>query len=215
MKKFIGIANIIIYFIITTISICSLIPAESGLGNLIYKILKCVNDNVLLSNFASFIIIVLGATLLVVCIYDFCKIGKKHHLEFGSKKYCKFFSKWYKKPGRLSIICDDLNDWVIFDNNRDIYDALKEKSKKGKLDLYLRKQEPIEVVDELKQLGAVLHIAPEEIVSNYSFSCISVMGNYSAVIIRDKHIVKSTEIVFDEVNDSYVTNLLNTLINEI
>lgn len=212
MKKFISIINIIIYFVVTVVALCNLFPKDSYLGICINGVWNYINNNELFANFLSIVVLILAIALIIICIVDIGKVDKKHRLKCGNRKFCKFFSKWYKRPGRLSIICDDLEDWIVFKNNKDIYEALKFKSDRKELYLYLGERTPADLVNELEKLGAVINNAPQNLIANYSFSCLSVMGNNSAVIVRNKHLDHAQEIILEEVNDSYVTNLLNTLI---
>ena len=74
---------------------------------------------------------------------------------------------------------------------------------------------PPEIINDLKLLGATVHPAPKDIILNYSFSCISVMGNNAAVIIRNKQKDAKNMIKFEEISNTYVTGLMNSLIENI
>lgn len=161
-------------------------------------------------------IILLGIFLLISTIYDAIKVFtnnlKRHRLKFQSKKFIKFFTNWYSKPGVLNIICDDL-DWVQNSNNSSIYDALVKKSSNQELKLYLGKGRNSEISKKLNSFGAKVSVAPKNIIQHYTFSCLSMMGNEaSRVIVRTKHEDKNGIVIFDEINNTYVTELLNTLL---
>ena len=163
------------------------------------------------------IVIGIGIFLIVVSVIDFISSIKnqlhEHKLKYQSKKYFKFFTKWYKKAGTLSIICDSL-DWIKSDNNKDIYFALLDKSKQKELHLYLGKGYNSDLAIEFKKEGAAVSKAPEKIISSYTWSCLSIMGNSaSKIIVRNKQKDKGDYIVVDEICNTYVTELLNELLD--
>ena len=80
--------------------------------------------------------ILIGIVILGTTLYDAVVSCKKsfqtHCLKYQSKKFVSFFTKWYGKPGKLSIICDDL-EWIRTVKNDSIYNQLMKKSKEKKL----------------------------------------------------------------------------------
>jgi len=156
-------------------------------------------------------IVVLGAIVVLSTILDLQKDQKIKAFKTDSKKFEKYFAKWYSKKGHLNIICDDLDNWVTFP----IREALLSKSKAGALNLFIAKPSPKSLVKELKKAGATIKGAPADIVTNYSFSCITYMGGMTMAIIRDKHKDDSGKIKFEEIPHSYSTDLLNTLIGQL
>lgn len=160
-------------------------------------------------------LILLGIFIVVVSIIDFVAAlqvnQRRHRLDPDSKQFIKFFSKWYRKSGTLSIICDDL-DWVKTRTDRTIYNELLKKSKEQKLNLYLGRGFGSSIAEDLKAAGARVFRGPAGIIHAYTFSCRSAMGNSaSSVIVRSKSKDDRGIVIFDEVQNTYVTGLLNAL----
>lgn len=210
MKKFSKIFGIFTTGIIAVQNIFQILPKESKMMLFLKKHLTPI----VTSNAFNVIILIVCVIVLITMIYNMLEEKKEHCFRMGSARFCKFFSKWYSQEGTLSIFCDDLDDWIEPHGNQDIYNALKQKSQDEKLQLFLGHESPQRVVDELRSLGADVHQAPADIITNYSFSCLSIMGNNSAVIIRNKQDDASQRIKFIEISNNYVTGLLNALINE-
>ncbi len=210
MYKIYKIVSMLVALLMTLVGLCKLLPAKSFTRVYINEICSKIENDTVLLTITSFLIVILGAVLFITTINNIMKEKKRHTFKVGSKRFYSFFSKWYSQTGPLSIICDDLEGWV----KDSILDTLKTKSKAKELHLFLNKQTPVEIINELRDLGAIIDFAPDEIVSKYSFSCLSIMGNNSAVIIRDKQSDKSTSIVFEEIYDSYIYGLLNVIIKE-
>lgn len=163
--------------------------------------------------------ILIGIVILGTTLYDAVVSCKKsfqtHCLKYQSKKFVSFFTKWYGKPGKLSIICDDL-EWIRTVKNDSIYNQLMKKSKEKHLRLYLGNGFGSGIAEELKSIGAEVFSAPQSIIQNHTFSCLSVMGNTaSRVIVRTKQNDQGDYVVFDEINNTYVTELLNTLLKTV
>ena len=182
-------------------------------NNVAYSIFDEMSD---IEKYSSIVVVILiGIFLIASTVYDasilFFKNSRTHKLKFHSKKFISFFAKWYGKPGKLSIICDDL-DWIKTEDDT-IFNKLMEKSKNGDLQLYLGKGRKAEIVKKLQSAGAVVFAAPKNIIDHYTFSCLSVMGNdASRIIVRTKHKDKHGVVIFDEINNTYVTELLNSLL---
>ena len=162
------------------------------------------------------LIIFVGFILVSSTIYDTIissyKSQHTYRLKYQSKKFISFFKKWYNKPGTLSIICDDL-DWTKTNNSDLIYNQLIKKSQEKKLNLYLGSGHNSNIVRSLKNAGANVFTAPDNIIQNYTFSCLSVMGNTaSRIIVRTKHNDQGDFVIFDEINSTYVTELLNAML---
>lgn len=147
-------------------------------------------------------------------IYDLHREGKRYEFKFGSPEFFDYFSKWYKKPGKLTIFCDNLN-WTISEDNTNtsVLNALESKAHNHDLILFLSKNmtKP-EILSKLS--GAKFYGASPSIISQYSFSCLSVMGNNSSVIVRNKQNDTGDIIKFEELSNNYITELLNTIIKE-
>ena len=160
--------------------------------------------------------IIIGVFLIASIIYDAIKTCAKdshtHRFKYQSKIFIDYFTKWYSKPGTLSIICDDL-DWVKTDKNNSIYNQLLSKSGEQKLNLYLGTGYDSAIVFELRCAGAKVFHAPKNIIQYYTFSCLEVMGNAaSRIIVRTKHNDERDFVIFDEINNTYVTELLNAFL---
>ena len=166
------------------------------------------------NNLVILFLIACAIALGVILIIDIVNICHTiHRFEKGSIEFCNFFTKWYSKPGKLTLICDDLN-WttVEIDSKFPILDALEKKANTDQLVLYLKKKGDTSQ-DILRKLSAAkIKFAPDNIVNKYSFSCLNYMGNNSAVIIRDKNKDSGNEVIFQELADTYVTQLLNSLL---
>ncbi len=163
---------------------------------------------------ARIILVLMAAFAIFSLFYDIRQESKRHKFEKDSDKFHKFFSKWYSKPGKLSIICEDLN-WIKTDNGSCIYEALKKKCGNKELTLFLGQGTSPDILRELKREGAVIKKAPESIANQYSFSALSYMNNYTNILVRDKQKDGVYRIEFDEVSNIYVTGLLNALIKEL
>lgn len=164
------------------------------------------------------LIIVLGIFLIITSMIDFVSSLKnncrKHKLKYESKRYISFFSRWYRRSGCLIIICDNL-DWIKQENDIRIYNELMKKSHDGKLTLFLGEGIDSQEAIELKQTGAKLYSAPHDLLEHYTFSCLSVMGNNtSRIIVRNKQNDINGSVLIEEICDTYISGLLNILINE-
>ena len=164
------------------------------------------------------LIIFLGIILILSSMLDFVSSlknnSRKHKLKYESKKYISFFYKWYRRSGYLIIICDHL-DWIKQENDIRIYNELIKKSTDGKLTLFLGDGIASQEAIELKQAGAKLYSAPHDLLEHYTFSCLSVMGNNtSRIIVRNKQNDTNGWLIIEEIGDTYISGLLNILINE-
>lgn len=215
MKKSIKLFSIVLTAVLTLGNLWQIIPNSVRFKKKVDMVLNPILSRTEISVGIGIIIILLSSVVIVTMIYELKNTRKIHTFSVGSKKFRDFFSKWYSQPGSLSIICDDLQGWLVTDGKEEILDALRRKSQRGELHLILGKEIPECIVDELKALGAIIHHAPGSIISNYSFSCISVMGNNADVIIRNKQMDERNMIKFEEISNAYVTGLLNVLIENI
>lgn len=199
--------------------LCALVAIISGLITLIFNdVTYSVFDKLTeTQKYVCVVITVLvGLFLLISTIRDtadaYSNMSRKHRLKYQSKKFISFFEKWYSKPGTLSIICDDLN-WIKTEKNDLIYKQLQNKSKDNQLNLYLGSGYNSQISKHLKSLGANVYNAPANIIQHYTFSCLSVMGNAaSRIIVRTKHDDVGDFVIFDEINSTYVTELLNSML---
>lgn len=214
MKRIAKIASVFITAILTFVSSYKLIPSTSDVGKLLKDIISWLNTYKYFETIFTVIILVLGALVIINMIYEICSEPSKHIFKKGSRRFYNFFAKWYSKPYILSIICDDI-EWISDGKKEKILNALIEKSKKNELNLFILKNEKGKKYAKiLASNGAKIYEVSEEITSHYSFSCLSFMGNYSAIIVRDKRNDKNQTIKFDEISNNYVTGLINALIKE-
>lgn len=164
------------------------------------------------------IVILAGAFIIVTTIIDACatlsKSSRKFKFKYQSKRFIKYFEKWYGQSGELSIICDDL-DWTRTNTNDVIYRILVLKSINKKLSLYLGPRGiESDIAKELKTSGAKVFKAPTGIVNLFTFSCMSVMGNMvGKIIVRNKDHDTGETVIFEEINNTYITKLLNELMH--
>ena len=165
------------------------------------------------SPFFVSILFLMAIFVVGTMIYDLRREGKRHKFKIGSQKFYDFFSKWYKKPGKLTLFCDDLN-WVATNGNSSILNELKNKSQQDGLILFLGEKSATrkEILSELEK--AEIYQAPSTIISQYSFSCLSAMGNNSSVIVRNKQSDSGHVVKFEELSNNYATGLLNALIQQ-
>lgn len=171
------------------------------------------NSNAVLSYF----FIGFGVSACSCMIYDFYKEKKFHRLKYGSKKFYDFFSKWYSQQGDLTVICYDL-DWIVSEDGKDerVLTALKTKAKSGKLNIILKKDvvSNHKYEDLLAESGAKIYYNSGSLLELYSFSSLSQMGN-DTIIARKKGDGGNGYIKFRDIDNIYVTGLLNNLINNL
>ena len=200
-------------FIMSIMSIYGILSDSNGIKKIIinilelYPIVKCI----------AYVLIILFSVLTILAlIYDLYIENHKHRLKYGSEKFYAFFKKWYEKEGKLSIICEDLN-WIVSEDSKktQILEALNSKAKNGNLDVFINKSSNQKWEAKLKEAGANVYNAPKNLVVSYSFSCISVLNNNSKVIVREKAKDSSGYITFVEVDNKYVTPLLNSFLEDI
>ncbi len=214
MKKTLKIIGVFCTTLLTIVNIIRLLPTDSWISKQLRQLLVYINSSNFWSNTLSILLIALGIIVIITMIETFNTERKKHTFKVGSRKYYKFFAKWYSQTGTLSIICDDI-EWTKTANNDVIYNTLVTKSKNGELNLLIDSTNiGTPLVLNLKNIGANVAAVPSNIINNYSFSCISVMGNNSAVIVRNKQADEGTKIKFEEISNNYITGLLNSLIKE-
>lgn len=199
-------------FTLTIISIYNCIPETVEFkSNIMIKLQEHVFYNLLI-----FIVLAcFGVLTVVALLYDLYKEHNIHSFKYGSKKFYNFFEKWYSQKGTLTIICEDI-DWTISDDkkNERIFNALKNKAINEKLNIIINQPSMFDLDKKLEQCGAKIYKAPEHLVGSFSFSCLSQMNNNSIIIVRKKDEDKG-KITFRDINNVYVTELLNNLINTI
>lgn len=200
--------------------IVGVIAIVNGLYSLFNNASSCFSGlPVIYSQVYLVIFIILGAFLVVGSILDFVAMfrsdSKKITFKYQSKKFFAFFSKWYSKSGKLSIICDDL-DWIKTEEHNEVFEQLMKKSREKMLILLLGVGINDPVVQQLKAEGATVASAPQNVLANYTFSCHAVMGNSAGhIIVREKRNDETAKgkLVIEEVSNRYVTELLNALLN--
>lgn len=207
--KFRKIFGIITSSILTIISIYSVIPSNWDIKIFISNLIQThpLAKIIALISIAVFCILTIG-----ILIYDLYKEIHVHDLKYGSKKFYRFFKKWYSKKGVLSIICEDI-DWVVSEDgqNKEIFNALMKKAKRQMLDIYIHKLSRNGYEKILFDAGAKIYQAPQSLVNSYSFSSLSRMNNNSCIIVRKKS-EEQNHVVFKDINNLYVTELLNVLL---
>ena len=205
MRKFLKTASSIAGILATIGSLTIFFPVINASGNVWnpWNIIWCI-----------FLVIVCLA-LITNAIWDFIEKRRYHHtFNSESEEFRDFFSKWYAKPGMLSIICDDI-EWTNRIPDDPVYAQLINKSKSHELLLLLDSGLLSPLAQNLKKNGATLRRGPSNIISQFSFSCISVMGNRAGqAIVRNKRKDRGNIIAFDEIRDQYVIEFLNTLIKK-
>ena len=168
------------------------------------------------------VLLIVGAFLIVSSILGFIHYLKSertiHRLKFHSPKFFKFFSKWYSSKGELRIICEDI-DWITDSDckNNQILNTLLEKSRRGELKLFINKGRCTQprnskIIELLKEAGAEIKYVSPKLTHRYTFSFVSIMNNPSKIIVRDKQKDESECVVFEEIKNTYITEILNTII---
>lgn len=210
MRKIFG---IITAFIMSLISIYGMLSDSNSIK---VRIIEFISKYPLVENIIYILVILFSILTIWALIYDLYIENHKHRLKYGSEKFYKFFQKWYSKQGNLSIICEDLN-WIVSEDqtHQQIYRTLYSKASNSTLDIFIRKKSNQNWEGKLEKAGAKIYEAPENLVSAYSFSCISVLNNNSKVIVREKARDKDGYITFVEANNKYVTPLLNSFLEDI
>lgn len=215
MHKTNKIFTIIVSTLFTLSNLWRIVPDEVFFKEDLNILLQPLFSNTVICTVIAIVLAILGFFTILTMIFELKNTQKEHTFVLGSHGFQRFFSRWYSQVGTLSIICDDLQGWLVSDGNEDVLNALRRKSQNKELHLILGKEKPEEIVNELKALGAVVHHAPRDIILSYSFSCISVMGNNAAVIIRNKQKDERNMIKFEEISNTYVTGLLNVFIETV
>lgn len=213
MYKFRKIVEIFTTAALTFITIIQALPVEETTMNSESGLLFCVTNfitGMMAHSTVIVLLLVLGIITIGTLVYDLLHESKSHVLKFKSKKFVKFFTRWYSQPGKLSLICDDLT-WFDASADDKIYRALYNKALENSLTLYINQGSETNTVTLLKEAGAKVKAAPIYILQNYSFSCLSVIGNTSGVIVRDKSKDKHRYITVDEIENKHITSLLNAL----
>ena len=214
MKKACKIAGIFATGILSVVNLLKLIPKETLVGEFIGEVYARLQTINWVSMLVSVLLSVLGLFTVYAMIESFKEESHTYTLDMGKDKFYSFFSNWYSQSGILSIICDDI-EWTANGDNDMIFKALKKKGEANQLNLLIDSRFINSgLAKELKDAGANVVGVSHNIITNYSFSCISVMGNNSTVIVRDKQKDRGGTIKFKEISNNYVTGLLNALIEE-
>ena len=207
MKSFLYISKFFGGGITLFSAIASLIPNSEAVWTVAPVWMKTVYIIVLFLAAAVFV-----AGGLIELVQGIKKTAKNHYeFRYQSEEYIAFFANWYSNPGALSIICDDMN-WISFNGDTRIFDVLLKKCSEG-LSMFVCNNYDTSLVKQLKEKGAKVYKAPQRIVRKYTFSCMSVMGNTAGrIIVRDKDRDAEGVVIFDEISNTYVTGLLNELL---
>lgn len=190
-------------FLSTAIAIVDFVfPTE------INSIVSKIPDN---AQFAIVFFMIIFGFLFVYL--SFKNVYKQYKFKYNSKKFIRFFTKWYSKSGKISIVCDDL-DWTHENNSDDIFQVLCKKAESNSLRLYLNKKDD-DFVKTLKDLGAELYSRPENM-SDYVFSFVEIMGNKTnTIIVRDKNNDPSGKVIFEErKDDKFLRLFLQNLVEQ-
>lgn len=170
-------------------------------------------DKILKSKFFIYLLIALGVMVIIMMLLDLCGETKQHKFKAQRKHFYDFFTKWYSRPGKLTIICDDLN-WIESADDIRVLRILEKKARENNLVLFLGSGTRPDLLQSLKDKGAKVKRGPRGIISQYSFSCLSVMGNNASVIVRNKQADSGETVKFEEISNTYVSELLNALLAE-
>ena len=216
MKNASNIGSIIGTAVLTFASLIKLIPSTWKLGSKIESIFLAINNNKAFCFVYILVILVLACIVIINAFSNIKKEHKKHSFDPNSEKFYKFFANWYSREGDINIISNDLK-WTASESNVKIFTSLKQKCISGnKLILYLKKPANGDDYDkytkELKKLGAIVKEAPESLVNNYTYSTLRYMGEIRLVIVRKKNQNQGDKIIFEEIDNEYVSGVLNALL---
>lgn len=171
-------------------------------------------DSILRSNYWIWVLLALIVVLVILTIADIAfSTSKRHHFKVQSSRFKKFFTKWYRQPGKLIVICDDI-DWTCARNDKSIFHALEQKCAEG-LTLYLGRGYSSNLVKQLCNKGARVFQAKSSLIREYSFSCLAPMGHFSNIIVREKKMDAGQSVQFYELSDERVIALLTALLEDI
>lgn len=213
MHKMHKILEILIASMLSLVAILETLVARMEEGNPTQEDGELLDwaDKIINSDIFVVFLIGLAAAVIIMMFLDLRRETKQYMFKAQSKRFYNFFVKWYSRPGKLSIICDDL-DWIESPKDKRLVEILEKKASEDNLELFLGRREKTALITTLKEKGAKVRKAPGGIISQYSFSCLSVMGNNSSVIVRNKQADAGHTIKFEEISNTYVSELLNTLL---
>ncbi len=211
MHKKRKIVEIIITAMLSLITILQAISGDSSKLSTEDALLPIWVSTVLQSNYFLAFLVILGLTVLVTMFADLLQEAKQHKFKAQRKRFYNFFAKWYSRPGKLTIICDDLN-WIESPSDKRVREILEKKAATNDLILFLGRGTRPDLLQALRDCGADIRKAPRGIISQYSFSCLSVMGNNASVIVRNKQADSGEMVMFEEISNTYVSELLNALL---
>lgn len=170
-------------------------------------------DGMLKADYWMWILLTLIILLVILTIADIVlSTSKRHHFKVQSSRFKKFFTKWYNQPGKLIIICDDI-DWTCDKNDQSVFHALEGKCVDG-LTLYLGKGYDSNLVNQLRAKGAKVFRAKPSLIQEYSFSCLAPMGHFSNIIVREKRMDAGQSVQFSELSNERVIALLIALLED-
>lgn len=169
-------------------------------------------NSILRANYWIWILLILIALLVVLTAADvILSASKRHRFKVQSSRFKNFFTKWYSQPGKLIIICDDI-DWTCDGDDQSVYHALEKKCTDG-LTLYLGEgYNNNGLVGQLQTKGAKVFKAKPSLIQEYSFSCLAPMGHFSNIIVREKRIDSGQSVQFSELSNECVIALLIALL---
>lgn len=206
--------------------LCSVVSALISLLTILQYIVFVLPDNheewnvfesflycIISSRYWIFVLVILILLLISLTISNIILSTSKHyHFKVQSNSFKKFFIKWYNQPGKLIVICDDI-DWTYDNDDFSIFNALEKKCTEG-LTLYLGTGFKSNLSDQLRKKGAIVMQAKPSLIRDYSFSCIAPMDHYSNIIIRNKKKDIGQEVEFSELSDDRVITLLTALLED-
>lgn len=170
-------------------------------------------NDILHSIYWNGILIALFVSLIIFTVIDVVhSILKQRRYTVQSYWFRRFFRKWYSQPGKLVIICDDI-DWTCRGDDDSIFQALKKKCVEG-LTLYLGKGFDSSLAKQLQEKGAKVLKARPSLIQEYIFSCLAPMGNYSNIIVRQKSKDSGQTVKISELSDNCLISLLINILEE-
>lgn len=189
--------------------IALVVPEETAEWNSFERFLA----GILKADYWIWILLVLIILLTVSTIVDILlPASKQRRFKVQSRRFKKFFTKWYSQSGKLAIICDDI-DWTYNRDDQSVFHALEEKCAEG-LTLYLGKGHNSDLVNQLCEKGAKVVHAKPSLIQEYSFSCLAPMGHFSNIIVREKRRDAGQYVQFSELSNERVIALLIALLEE-
>ncbi len=143
------------------------------------------------------VVVLLYAALTIIRVWP-----RRYDFKTGSKKYVKFFSAWYARPGAHTIYCDNLR-WLDEPFAEPIRNAIMHRG--DQTHVYVRDTSG-RAAQQLRNSGVTLHVIPERVQVHAKISVVSDDG-FQQMIIRTEA-EKDGRIRFQRFGSDILTQLM-------